>query len=639
MKKEKKVWAMTTVIAFWWLAPNQTNAQQDSISLTALQEVTVTATKFAKSQSETGKVLTIIDENQIKMSAGKDISQLLNEQTGLFINGANSNPGKDKSVYLRGARGEYTVILLDGVPLNDPSSIGGGAYDLRMIPLDQVERIEILKGNQSTLYGSSAIAGVINIITKKDSDKPLRGSATLSYGSFNTRKGSVSVSGGTSKIDYSIGASRVLTEGISEAKDTLGTENFDNDGVTQNSFNANITFKPFKSFQIQPYFRYSDFDGDYDGGTATDNIENNYGSSFHNTGINSEYQLKKGSIHVYYGFDKTNRKFLDASYGPPMTYPYKGRFHHGEVFLNYDLTKKIQLLSGAGIQSWKMLDETTTEKNPSVTLFSPYISLFVRNLKGISAELGGRYNVHSKYGNNFTYSFNPSYLIKEKVKIFFNLASGFKAPSLTQLYGAFGSNKNLKPEKSESVEGGVQFFFKQKDANIRVVAFQRKIEDVIFYAGAGYINQNEQHDKGFDLEGSASPIQNLKLKAFYSFVDGHISDGSSETNNLYRIPKHSLGLNMSYKILDNWTVSANFKITGTRDDTYSYFDSQTFTYKTKIVSLKAYQLLDFYTEYSLLKGKLKLFVDAKNLLNQDYYEVYGYSVLPVSVNAGVNLSL
>ena len=127
MKKEKKVWAITLIV-LWWLAPNQSNAQQDSIR--TLGEVVVTATKFPKSQAETGKVLTVIDETQLQRSAGKDIAQLLNEQVGLVINGANSNPGKDKAVYLRGAGTQYTLILLDGIPVNDPSGVGG-AFDLR----------------------------------------------------------------------------------------------------------------------------------------------------------------------------------------------------------------------------------------------------------------------------------------------------------------------------------------------------------------------------------------------------------------------------------------------------------------------------------------------------------------------------
>ena len=134
------------------------SAQKDT-SFKTLDDVVITATKFPKKQSETGKVLTVISRQQLERSSGKDLSQLLNEQTGIVINGATSTPGKDKSVFLRGAKSDYTVILIDGVPVTDPSGVGG-AFDLRLLPIDQIERIEILKGSQSTLYCSDAIAGV-----------------------------------------------------------------------------------------------------------------------------------------------------------------------------------------------------------------------------------------------------------------------------------------------------------------------------------------------------------------------------------------------------------------------------------------------------------------------------------------------
>src|SRR5882724_4640364 len=177
------------------------NAQNDSLKTRTLSEVVITATKFSKSVSETGKVLTIIDEEQIKRSVGKDLGQLLNEQAGMTVNGANSNPGKDKSVYLRGAANKYTLVLLDGVPLNDPSGIDGGAYDLRMIPLNQIERIEILKGSQSTLYGSDAIAGVINIITKKSGKKKIGLNAGASYGTYNSFSGNAGINGHNNIFD------------------------------------------------------------------------------------------------------------------------------------------------------------------------------------------------------------------------------------------------------------------------------------------------------------------------------------------------------------------------------------------------------------------------------------------------------
>jgi vitamin B12 transporter len=633
MKKEKNVWAIASLIAFWWLAPNKINAQQDSVSVTSLNDVVITATKFAKSQSETGKVLTVVNAGDLNKSSGKDLAQVLNEQAGLFINGAVSSPGKDKSVFLRGAKGEYTVILLDGIPLNDPSSIGGGAYDLRMIPLDQIERIEILKGNQSTLYGSNAIAGVINIITKKDGDKKFGGAATLGYGSFNSLRGSVNVTGGTDLLDYSIGATHYSTDGFSEAAEQSG-DNFEKDGTTQNGFQANVTFKPVQQFLIQPYFRFSDFDGTYDSGPFLDNSGNKYRSSLQNYGAIVDYKLGKGNLHGYYGFDKTNRVFVDASFGAPVSYPYYGRFHHGELFFNYDVANNIQILSGISGQKLNMLDEFAVEKNPSTTLLSPYASLFLKNLNGFSAELGGRLNHHSEYGGNFTFSFNPSYMIREKAKLFFNLSSGFKAPSLQQLYGQFGANPDLKPEKSESTELGAQIFFRQK-GDVRVVGFTRNIRDLIFYAYPdGYINQSKQLDKGIDVEGSWRFNEKVRLKLFYSFVDGKTKQNSTEIQKvLYRIPKHSVGLNFAVSPTPNWTASINYKLTGNRKDLF--YNSNTFM--NEEVDLDAYHLLDFYTDYSFLKGKLKVFVDAKNILNQKYYEVYGYSPLPASVSVGANI--
>ncbi len=120
-------------------------AQKDSVQ-NMLDEVTVTATKGPKKLSETGKVVTIITREQIEKSGGKDFAQLLNEQTGITVNGAVSNPGKDKSLYLRGATDKYTLILLDGIPLNEPAGVGG-SFDLRLLSLDNIERIEILKGS------------------------------------------------------------------------------------------------------------------------------------------------------------------------------------------------------------------------------------------------------------------------------------------------------------------------------------------------------------------------------------------------------------------------------------------------------------------------------------------------------------
>ena len=139
-------------------------AQQEDTTGRSMDEVVITANKYPNKTSLTGKVLTVITRQQLERSGGKDLSQLLNEQAGLYISGSNSNPGKDKNLYLRGARVDHTLITIDGVPAYDASGIGGN-FDIRNIAIDNIERIEILKGSQSTLYGSDAMAGVINIFT------------------------------------------------------------------------------------------------------------------------------------------------------------------------------------------------------------------------------------------------------------------------------------------------------------------------------------------------------------------------------------------------------------------------------------------------------------------------------------------
>ena len=606
---------------------------QDSTKKT-LDEVVVTATKFPIKQSQTGKVLTVITSAQLQRSAGKDLSQLLNEQAGLVINGANSNTGKDKSVFLRGASSKYTLILLDGIPVTDPSG-AGGAFDLRMLSIDQIERIEILKGSQSTLYGSDAIAGVINIITKKSGDKKIGAAGTASYGSYNTFKGNAVVNGSNKKLDYNIGYTYFNTDGISEATDKTGTGNFDKDGFKENSFNATLGIKATDKLKVSPFFRLTDYKGKYDDGAFTDGA-GKYTSQFINAGFISQYKLSKGAVTLQYSHVKTDRTFDDL-YGKSF---FKGRLDNAELFFNNDLSKYVKVLGGINFQQIKMLDTTASKKNPSITMTSPYVSFYVHNLQGWNVEFGGRYNSHSKYGSNFTYSFNPSYLIDNKTKVFFNYSNGFRAPTLYDLYGKYGANENLKPEKSTSIEAGMQSAFADNEIELRIVAFDRKVKDAIVY-GPSFtnINLDKQHDKGFEIEPAFILSKNFTIRTSYAFVDGKVTTnaGAKDTTyfNLIRRPKHSVAINISYQVTKDLFVSANLKTFSKRTDLF--FDPV--TYEASNVELKSYALLDIYGEYKFTNGKLKLFADAKNITNSKYMEVYGFNTLGFNINAGLSFKL
>ena len=603
-------------------------AQEDTTSKT-MDEVVITANKFPQKESGTGKVVTIVTKEQIEKSGGKDLSQLLNEQTGIIINGATSNQGTYKSLYVLGATSAYTLILLDGVPLNDPTGVGG-TFDIRLLSLDNIERIEILKGSQSTLYGSNAVAGVVNIISKKPvSNKPsLNG--LLTYGTYNSFKGSANVSQKTKFFEYDVNYAYNSTDGISEAKDTTGDAGFDKDGFKQHAIQAVLGINITDKFKLSPYYRFTEFKGGYDADAFID-APNHYTASLVNTGLTGHYIYKSGTVHFNYGYDFTKRDY-QSQFGDFNT---KGKFHQAEGYTDHRFNDNVRLVAGLNYQSYRIDAPDTTK-----SIVSPYASLILKSNKGLNAEIGGRFNHHNQYGNNFTYSFNPSYLIQEQLKLFVNITSGFRAPSISELFGPFGSNPNLKPEKSTTQEAGLQAMFLDKKLELTITGFNRNINDVIIYGANGYENRDKQHDYGAELEARYSFNERLSIKINYAYVDGKITQkiSSKDTSyyNLIRRPKNNAHLFLNYQASKNFFISSSLQITGKRTDTY--YDPISFL--PSEVGLEAYTLWNLYAEYSFSKKRLTVFVDAKNLTNnKKYYEIYGYSVQGFNITGGIRFKI
>lgn len=632
-----------TPLALGLLAIGQAGFAQDSARISQLNTVVVTATKFAKKQSETGKVLTVISREQIERNIGRSVSDLLNEQAGIVINGVGSNPGKNKELYFRGATSQYTTILIDGVPAADATGLTGNSIDLRFMPVDLIERIEILRGTQSTMYGADAIAGVINIITKKGDEKPVTGFGNLTWGSNSSLKGTLGLRGQKENVDYNVSFTHFETDGISEAApfDTVTNPQFDKDGYKQNSVLMNLGIQATEHLKLQPFFIYSDYKSKYDGGTFEDNLKNNNKSDLINTGIRGIYDLNgKGEVRANFGYQKVTR-VDDGSYS---LLSLDGRSYFGEVYGHYNLNSWLQVLAGVEYRKAELTDTSNFVVNKftprSQYNTSPYVSLFIKNLHGFSFEAGGRYTLHSKFGNNFTYSLNPSYLVSDKLKLFVNLSSGFKAPTLTALYTSYG-DENLKPEKATSYEAGFQTFLVKDKLNLRVVGFKRDIKDVITYITARnkYANYNKQNDKGLEVELALHPVKGLDIKVFYAYVEGQVTTqaGTKDTtyDNLVRRPNHSGGLNIGYKVLPKLFVSTNIRHVGTRNDLYF----PPWPEPSQNLELEAYTIWDMYAEYRF-SDKGRLFINANNITNnKKYWEIYGYSVQGFNMQAGISFSL
>lgn len=617
---------------------------QDTTSANQLNDVVITATKFQQKQSTTGKVVSVIDKEMLQRNAGKTITEIINTQTGVFINGANNNLGTNQDVYFRGASSGNTLILIDGVPVGDPSQINN-SFDLNSIAVGQIERIEILKGAQSTLWGSDAVAGVINIITKKGGSQLLSPSALLSYGSYNTFRGSVGVNGSFSNFSYNLNYNLTDSKGFSTAYDSTDEANFDDDKFTQNNFQANLGYKISNRFSVKGFYTDTKYKSGIDAGAFTDDKDNTIDNKTSIKNLELAYHADQLKLHLSQTFVSSERVFLDDStdVGGFAKYAkgnYNGNSSITELYGNIAIAKKLSLISGLQYLTQKTDQDyfsisffgpyqTALGDTAKATNFSLYNSLLLTDINGFNLEAGFRYNNHNIYGDNTTFSLNPSYNIDAHTKLFVNISSAYKIPSLYQLYSEYG-NKNLNPEKSLNYEIGVHATSSNNKNGYRIVAFKRDIKDlIIFYTDANYfsqyINRDEQHDYGFEAESNIALGKIGNWVTNLTYIDGEGENDNEKVRNLYRRPNFVLHSTISIQPAKGLTLSPSFRFVGTR--LKGQYDAGPDTQPQ-------YYTIDFYAGYSFAKH-FRTFMDVRNITNQKYFDVVGYNSRQLNVMAGI----
>jgi vitamin B12 transporter len=616
------------------------------------EAVTITATKNIRKQSETGKVVIIINKQTLQNSLGKTVSEILNQQAGLFIAGSNNALGANQDIYVRGSG--KILFLLDGIPIYDASTISN-TFDINSINIESLERIEILKGAQSTLYGSDAVAGVVNFITNKIITSTINRNIGFSAGSFNTYKASAGVYGKADDVTYSLQLTHLNSKGFSAAYDSVGNKKFDKDGYKQTTLNGSISGALAKNFLIGLNTQLSAYNADVDGGAFTDDKDYTVNNINFNANINAQVKTKKGKVIYNLGTSTANRYFLNDSidksgFADYVEESYNGKSNFMELYTTQQLHKNVELIAGAdyrwlnsdqnylAISAYGPYETKVGKDSMNQQMQSVYASLLFKNSTGFNMEVGGRYNKHSNYGNNTTFTFNPSYTINSKTKIFANVSSAFKAPSLYQLFGPDVANNKLKAEKSLTYEAGIEYTKANK--NIRIVYFNRNIKDGIDYNlnTFTYFNNNQQNDFGIEIEAMAK-WNKFTANANYTYLDGKVNTwkfvynpstfeydikGDTTFNNLFRRPKHSINISATYKPTENWQLSLNTRSIGKR------YEGQ---FLAKPITLSSYITLDAGIAY-LFKNKSRIYADVRNLTNQKYFDVWGYNAKQINFTVG-----
>ena len=617
-----------------------------------LDEVIVTANKLPQKQSTTGKVVSVITKEQIEKSSGRTLPQLLNEQAGITINGALNGIGTNQTIYMRGASSGRTLVLVDGIPISDPSFIQND-FDINLISLNTVERIEISRGAQSTLYGSDAIAGVINIITTKTGvTKPFHAKATIAAGNYKTYRGNVQLYGKSGKFNYSAGYAKLFSGGFSSAYDSSGKGNFDNDGYNGDVVTGSLTYAPIDELTIRSYIKHSRNKTDLDASLFTDETDYTGRSKILMTGGSVMYKKDKLSITGNYQYSANQRNYLNdslhiASFATFVQDDYEAQSHFAEVYTSVVFNKSITLLQGADHRTNTMNSRyistssfgpyTDTFPRTSQSQSSLYASLLLRNNEQLlNLEIGGRLNVHSAYGSNHTFTINPSYQLAKKLRLFGSIASGFKAPTLYQLYSVSYGVKDLKAERSATYELGMQY--QDNLLNARAVYFHRDTRDGIDFNNVSfkYYNFLKQEVDGAELEFTLKPTAAFTLSGNYTFTQAEERSQSrfsfADTTYLHvlRRPRHIANLTAAYNFGNGFYLSVSGRYTGKRYDTKGYM--------TNDIVMNDYFLLGAYAEYKW-KEKLTFFADARNITNTKFFDINGYNSIPFLLNGGVTISL
>ncbi|MDN5288917.1 MAG: TonB-dependent receptor [Mucilaginibacter sp.] len=615
---------------------------QDTTRL--LDDVVVTATRSPKKLSDIGRVVTVISTEQINRSQGKTLPQLLNTVPGITFSGAQNAPGISTSVFLRGASSGNTLILIDGFPVNNASAIDG-SYDLNAFSLDMIDHIEILKGSGSTLYGSDAVAGVINIITKNPKNQGLKGSLQLMGGNYNTYKESASLNGRINKTGIAINLSNTDSKGFAAATDTTGKGGFKKDGFHQRSASMNINQAISQKLSLNGNMQVSHNEGDLPYGAFTDDKNYTYNNTFLFGGIGAKLLLSQGTLKFNVSQNTVWNNFKNLppdNYGTHQVTKNKGDITNAEAVLNYNLGKFFDITSGAGFKysstdQYSLFESTDYPSDPSIikdkhnNILSAYTSLFFKD-DIFHMELGGRYNHHSVYGDNFTYTINPSLFLADQFKVFGTIASAFKSPSLYQLNSQYG-NQDLKPETTTSYEAGFDWEIIKSVLSFNTQFYKRNAKDVIYFLDLSaapfgvYKNGQLQKDKGFESELKYN-AHKFHASAYYTYVTGKLTDeNDTQTANLYRRPKSTFGANLSYQVMDDFLVGVNYKYTGNRTDLNFA------TTPSSVVTLKHYDLVDLHLELNVTK-KLNIFGDLNNVLDQKYVDWLGYNTRGINFMLG-----
>jgi vitamin B12 transporter len=592
-----------------------------------IQEVLVSASLIPIAANRSANAITVIDSEQLKLRAALSVSDLLRDVPGLAVSRSGVQ-GSQTQIRARGNEANHLLVLIDGVEANDPSQ--SDELNWGTLAADDIERIEVIRGPQSSMRGSDAMAGVVNIVTR-GAEQPFSAKFYTEAGSFSTQRNGFSVGATQGDFTVRLGVSDIETDG-----DNISRTGDEKDGYENTSINLKAGYAASESLSLSLSARQSDgmnefdADGDWDGLVE----DRDRVSEFRNStvGLQANYASVDGRWQHKLLLAKSkhdNEAFADGEKGNE-TASTKDQYQYiGSMFWN-DGTQRISILAEREQEDFQQRGPITSwgadpnqDRERDTDSFAVEYRTDISD--SLSLALSSRYDDNSEFDSANTHRVEAVYQLDDSMRLRAAYGTAVKNPTFSERFGTY-TNFVGNP----SWEAGIDQ--QLGELNLSATLFDSTLENEINgFADAGnylYTAENMEgtsHREGVELTVSSQMNDDIAISAAYTYTDSVAPDSDGVLIDEIRRARHAANVNLVWLVKDNLTINANAQHNGKQTDIGD-------------VTLDAFTLVNLNASYRA-SDKLDIYLRLDNLLDEDYEEVFGYQTLGFGASLGVRFDL
>lgn len=586
-------------------------------------DIVVTASGFEQPRSETGQAISVLDEERLEELQSVSISDALRTLPGIAV--ATRGPvGSQSSVFIRGGNSSQTLVLIDGVRINDPSS-PNAAFDFGALLTGNIGRVEVLRGPNSIIWGSQAIGGVINVQSLAPTDE-LVARAGVEYGYADSVRASANLSGTSGSIEGSFGGAFYRTGGISALAGGTEKDGYDNwsaNGRLKVNLDENL------ALDFRGYYNRGTIEYDSPFGAGANALPVSRNRQFVGY-VGAQFDLADGRLRNRISYARTDITRIGTD---PVVFSFnnfdvKGTIDRFEYHGSFDIADAATLVFGA--EHERTFASTSFEGAPADRarnrVSSGFGQVILRPVKGLTLTGGIRHDDYSDYGGQTTLGANVAYTPNDgETTVRATYGEGFRAPTLSEGQPPFG-NPNLKPETARNFDIGAEHRFLDGKAQVYVTYFNRKSTDLIAFSFTTFQSENidRVRSEGVELGFAVQPTDRLSLQANYTLTNAiNRSAGANFGNRLALRPQH-LG-----SFTADWQTPWRLKVGATLLLAGDSFDNASNT-----VRLDGYALAHLRAAFPV-SDRFELYGRVENVFDTDYVQVAGYNSYGRNAHVGV----